>query len=532
MDMKFKQLTLGTAAASGILLALSALSISPLPLIAAAQAQTSVSISFGTSSFYDRLQPYGSWVSYEDQYVFLPHHVDHGWRPYSLGHWAYTNRYGWMWVSDERFGWATYHYGRWGYSRNIGWYWVPGRRWAPAWVAWSRGDNDVAWAPLPPQRGGGDVNVSITIGDVPDYYWQAVPTSAFLSINLSNRFIRDRGQVNTIVQQRPPETVTIQNNIVVNNVIPVNDVEKATNTQVKPLTEKPVTNPDQVGKTDPNSVAIFNPEVTADTAAKPKKTVQLDQVITDRKAKGIQPLDTGVDQPVVPGQNLDKNGQPVPPPAAQPPAAEPVPPVKGEPPVLEPVPPLKTEPPVLEPSPKAQAPADGKSSPDAPGANPDKTAVDPLKPADDAAPKVDSQGKVDGKVDTKKAKPVEPANPDSTPAIIPPVKLPAAKAPPVQAPAANVPASKAPLDIPPTKPKDKVLAPPPVQVQKPVTEAPVTKPLNKAVNPPQPPAVQDTAPPVPTGKPPAVPNANDAPPKNDAPKVICDPAKEPCPPAP
>jgi len=511
--MKFKKTTLGTAAAGGLLLALSTISFSTLPLIIRAQAQTSVSISFGTGSFYDRLQPYGSWMSYEDQYVFLPRHVDRGWRPYMLGHWAYTNRYGWMWVSDERFGWATYHYGRWGYSRDIGWYWVPGRRWAPAWVAWSRSDNDIAWAPLPPQRGGGDVEVSITIGDVPDYYWQAVPTSAFLSINLSNRFIRDRGQVNTIVQQRPPETVRFENNTVVNTVIPLNEVEKATNTKVMPLAEKPVANPDQLGKTDPNSIAIFNPEVKADTAAKPKKTVQVEQVITDRKAKGIQPLDAGVDQLVVPGQNLDKTGRPLPPAVAQPPA-------------VEPIPPLKAVPPVVEPAPKAQTPADGKSSTDVPAVNPKKTGADPSKPTAIPEPTVDAQGKGD----SKQVKPILPEVPQSKPAIMPPVKLPTAKSPPAQEPTAKSLTAKPPVVVAPmSKPKDKVLAPPmPVQVQKPIPVVPLAKPQNnKAGDVPLPPAIQNNAPPVPTGKPPAVPNANGA-----QPKVKCDPAVQTCPPAP
>jgi uncharacterized protein YraI len=37
-------------------------------------------------------------------------------RPYTVGRWVFTDRYGWMWASSEPFGWATYHYGRWGFS--------------------------------------------------------------------------------------------------------------------------------------------------------------------------------------------------------------------------------------------------------------------------------------------------------------------------------------------------------------------------------------------------------------------------------
>ena len=358
--MTFKQTVLAAVSASGILLSVSTIAPATFSMTTQAQADTSISVNIGFGTFYDRLEPYGNWVSYQDQYVFIPQHVHHGWRPYTLGHWSYTHRYGWLWVSDERFGWATYHYGRWGYSRDIGWYWVPGRRWAPAWVAWSHGQNEVAWAPLPPQRGG-DLDVSITIGDVPDYYWQAVPTSAFLSINLSDRIIRDRNQVRTIVQQSPPETVHIENNIVINNVIQVNQIEKATNTKVMALTEKPVSNPDAVGKTDNNTVAIFNPEVKVDASAKPKKALQVDQVITDRKAQGIQTLDVPADQPIVPGQTLDKTVQPAMP--------------------------------AVQPAAKAQVPADGKTTTDVPVVKPDQPVIDPLKPADSGGAKVDVQGK-------------------------------------------------------------------------------------------------------------------------------------------
>jgi hypothetical protein len=308
--MTVKQMVLGTISVSGILLAVSAIAPATFSMVTQAQADTSISVNFGIGSFYDRLEPYGNWVSYQDRYVFVPQHVRQGWRPYTFGHWSYTHRYGWLWMSSEPFGWATYHYGRWGYSRDFGWYWVPGHRWAPAWVAWSRGQNEVAWAPLPPRQGDDDLDISVTIGDVPEYYWQAVPTSAFLSINLSDNIIRDRNQVRTIVQQSPPQTVRIENNIVINNVIQVNDIEKATNTKVKVLEEKPATNPAAVGKTDATSVAIFNPDVKVDANAKPKTTLQVEEVVTARKAKGILPEDVPSDQPAGGASTVNKNALP------------------------------------------------------------------------------------------------------------------------------------------------------------------------------------------------------------------------------
>ena len=96
------------------------------------------------ATFYDRLTPYGNWIWLQGQYVWVPRNVGPQWRPYTVGRWVYTDRYGWMWSSREPFGWATYHYGRWGYSNRVGWFWVPGNRWAPAWVSWRQSNDYLA----------------------------------------------------------------------------------------------------------------------------------------------------------------------------------------------------------------------------------------------------------------------------------------------------------------------------------------------------------------------------------------------------
>ena len=105
--------------------------------------------------FYERLQPEGHWLEdFNYGYVWQPNvaEQDENWRPYTDGHWAYTDR-GWTWLSNEDFGWATYHYGRWARVRDTGWVWVPGATWAPAWVSWRQTDQYayVGWAPLPPE---------------------------------------------------------------------------------------------------------------------------------------------------------------------------------------------------------------------------------------------------------------------------------------------------------------------------------------------------------------------------------------------
>jgi hypothetical protein len=106
-------------------------------------------------AFYDDLAPFGSWVQIPGYgYAWQPLSTvqDSRWRPYTLGHWVFTDD-GWTWVSDEPFGWITYHYGRWMRTHTLGWVWVPGDQWAPAWVSWRYGNDFIGWAPLPPQAG-------------------------------------------------------------------------------------------------------------------------------------------------------------------------------------------------------------------------------------------------------------------------------------------------------------------------------------------------------------------------------------------
>lgn len=125
--------------------------------------------------------------------------MDADWRPYTLGHWVYTKRYGWTWVSEEPFGWATYHYGRWGYAEDIGWYWVPGTRWAPAWVSWRRSNDYIVWAPLPPTHRTG-VSVSVRVRDIPEFYWVAVPSREFLAPDIRVVVIHEDREIRRVVE--------------------------------------------------------------------------------------------------------------------------------------------------------------------------------------------------------------------------------------------------------------------------------------------------------------------------------------------
>ena len=138
------------------------------------------------SYFYESLSPYGQWFQ-EPSYgwCWTPYEISAQWRPYSDGHWEYTD-YGWSWVSNEAWGWAPYHYGRWFFDNSYGWVWVPGTEWAPAWVAWRYGDDCVGWAPLPP-RAGWDGSIGVTFADAgaiqPDE-WCFVPRRNVLDVNI------------------------------------------------------------------------------------------------------------------------------------------------------------------------------------------------------------------------------------------------------------------------------------------------------------------------------------------------------------
>ncbi|MER8421657.1 DUF6600 domain-containing protein, partial [Mesorhizobium sp. M1329] len=259
--------------------------IAPSSLVSEARAATTVSI----STFYEDLSSYGDWVSYHGATVFVPVDVPDGWRPYTVGHWAYTEQYGWLWISDEPFGWATYHYGRWGYADDIGWYWVPGTRWAPAWVSWRRDREHMIWAPLPPRRDPDLISIEVTFDTTPDYYWVVVPTREFLAADISTVVIRDEPEFLRIVEAAEPAgDVTIQNNVVINKVIDVDVIEKETDQKVTAVKVSKTDAPEQSGKLKNDTVTVFQGEVKADADAKPAKLKDIEevkQVQAGRKSK-------------------------------------------------------------------------------------------------------------------------------------------------------------------------------------------------------------------------------------------------------
>jgi len=144
--------------------------------------------------YYDQLDPYGDWYFVADYgWCWSPGYVSAGWRPYTVGYWAYSD-WGWVWVSEDPWGSWPYHYGRWARDASYGWIWVPGDIWAPAWVSWRYGSGWVGWAPLPP-----DVGWSIGIGisysssyldrRILSTSWCFVPVNDFASSRIRGRVV-------------------------------------------------------------------------------------------------------------------------------------------------------------------------------------------------------------------------------------------------------------------------------------------------------------------------------------------------------
>lgn len=180
------------------------------------KAVAGVSVDF----FYNNLDAYGDWREVGDYgYCWQPRNVDSDWRPYSDGHWLYTDA-GWTWDSDEPFSWAVYHYGRWARVDQIGWVWVPGTEWGPAWVSWRRSPGYVGWAPLPPEaefnRSSGFSNRVDAEFDIGPANYSFVEVRNFGAPRLRSVIVGQQENISIIQQTTNITRVTYVNNVVFN----------------------------------------------------------------------------------------------------------------------------------------------------------------------------------------------------------------------------------------------------------------------------------------------------------------------------
>jgi hypothetical protein len=237
-----------------------ALVLSPVALIEAAApaaAQASFSISFGY--FRDELAPYGQWY-HHPRWGDVWHPRVANFRPYYRGHWDYTNRYGWLWVSDDEWGDIPFHYGRWVYDPYDGWLWVPGYVWSPAWVVWRSGGGYTGWFPMPPDDrflAGDEVyrtdwnNWDRGFGYA-DWYGPSFGPNWLLSFTVFVddrhfadrdyiRYIPPRNEFPTIINRTQNVTnyVTV-NNYIVNRSVDVGRIERAAGRRIQPVPEQQV----------------------------------------------------------------------------------------------------------------------------------------------------------------------------------------------------------------------------------------------------------------------------------------------------
>jgi hypothetical protein len=184
--------------------------------LSTATAAVEVSVDF----FHDNLDAYGDWREVGDYgYCWQPRDMSRDWRPYSDGHWLYTDA-GWTWDSEEPFSWAVYHYGRWTRVEQVGWVWVPGTEWGPAWVSWRRSPEYVGWAPLPPEA---RFDVSIGFNGRVDADFDIGPTNySFVEVRnfgaprLRTVLVEPRRNITIINQTTNITKITYVNNVVYN----------------------------------------------------------------------------------------------------------------------------------------------------------------------------------------------------------------------------------------------------------------------------------------------------------------------------
>ncbi len=215
----------------------------------------------GIDYFHGQLSPYGQWVirpGYGE--VWVPN-VTVGWRPYTTGHWIYTDQ-GWAWAADEPWGWAPFHYGRWYYDAQIGWGWVPGYTWAPAWVAWRHGGGYLGWAALPPSVGF-RVGVGLAFGSVTigTGYYTFCGERDILAPHIGGFIVPSSRNVTFINNTTNITNYTVVNNRIVNVGIPGAQVAQVVGHPVQPVAVASLTSAGAGGRG-----AFYQPAIIARAA--------------------------------------------------------------------------------------------------------------------------------------------------------------------------------------------------------------------------------------------------------------------------
>jgi hypothetical protein len=230
-----------------------------------------------TGYCYNYLAPYGNWVSMSPYgYVWCPRNMGYRWRPYSNGHWVWTD-YGWTWISDFEWGWVPFHYGRWGWDDDLGWYWVPGTVWGPAWVTWRSSDLYMGWAPFPPGiefRAG--MNFASLSFNIPGRFWIFIGGSHFMDRNISSYVIPYERNTTIINNTVLHNNFGFRGNTFINNGIGVDTVRRVTRQNVPIYRLQDARQPGRAG-TMGNTVQLYRPSFRANTGVRPRTFLSRDQ---------------------------------------------------------------------------------------------------------------------------------------------------------------------------------------------------------------------------------------------------------------
>jgi hypothetical protein len=193
-----------------------------------ADASGTVSISF----FFDELSPHGDWVTVGNYgHCWRPRGIDRDWQPYLNGEWLYTED-GWTWVSYDPWGGDPYHYGTWSRSDAYGWVWIPGTVWAPAWVTWYVGDNDIGWAPVPPSFSVGFSGYRGPPVTVSRSSYVFVPATRFVGVNVGTVRMPLTQNARLLARTRPVTRFAASGGVLTSGGPTVEQVERATQRKV------------------------------------------------------------------------------------------------------------------------------------------------------------------------------------------------------------------------------------------------------------------------------------------------------------
>ncbi|HRD01168.1 MAG TPA: hypothetical protein PLP57_00810 [Candidatus Saccharicenans sp.] len=251
-------------------------------------------ITFGY--IYDYLSSFGFWINYSPfGYVWVPKGVNARWHPYIHGRWVWTD-YGWTWASAYSWGWLPFHYGRWGWDVHLGWFWVPDVDWAPAWVIWRFNDIYLGWAPVPP-----DIPFRPGHGfewrnrHVDYHLWIFIEGRHFHENRLANWVIpreRNRSLINfTVLVDR----VSLRNNIIINDGLNPQQIERITGRPVTRVKIKEIKQPAGQQRVNQNEVRIYRPVIKKE-AVSPKTMISREEAVqkstSDRLKQDLNSLET------------------------------------------------------------------------------------------------------------------------------------------------------------------------------------------------------------------------------------------------